>query len=72
MRTWFVLSVSLVALIAMAPANAQGNKFRVYAAFNYLSPTGSSDLSIDSFVERIEASQEAGWSVGLECASAST
>jgi len=66
MRKWMVLSVVILALLAVVPANAQGNKFKVYAAFNYVSPTGSSDLTIDNAVERVEAADEAGWSIGFE------
>jgi outer membrane protein W len=66
MRKWIVLAAVAAALIMVSPVNAQGNKFKVYAAFNYVSPTGSSDLTIENIEDRVEASDEAGWSLGFE------
>jgi outer membrane protein W len=66
MKKWLVLAAVVAALIVASPAEAQGNKFKVYAAFNYVSPTGSSDLTIENIEDRVEASDEAGWSLGFE------
>ena len=62
MKKWMILTVVVIAILAIAPANAQGNKFKVYAAFNYVAPTGSSDIDD----ETLEPAQEAGWSLGFE------
>jgi hypothetical protein len=62
MRKWMVLSILIIAALAVAPASAQGNKYKVYAAFNYVAPT--SDTTIDD--ETIDAAEAAGWSVGFE------
>lgn len=66
MRKWVVLTAVIAVLIVISPANAQDNKFKVYAAFNLVSPSGSEDVTIDSVTDRIEAADEAGWSVGFE------
>ena len=66
MKKWIVLTVVIFALLAIAPANAQGNKFKVYAALNYVAPMGSTDLDIESEVDAVETTQEAGWSIGFE------
>ena len=66
MKKWILLSVVISALLVVAPAYAQGNEFKVYAAVNYVSPTGSDELSVDNVIERVEASEEAGWSIGFE------
>jgi outer membrane protein W len=66
MKKLMVVAVVVIALLAIAPANAQGNKFKVYAAFNYVAPTGSSDLDFEGSLESVEATQEAGWSLGFE------
>jgi outer membrane protein W len=66
MRKLLVLSTLIVVLLAVAPAHAQGNNFKFYAAANYVVPTGSSDIDIDDVIGQIEASTEAGWSVGFE------
>lgn len=66
MRKWMVLSILVIAALAIAPANAQGTKYKVFAAYNYVMPTGSSDLDIDDVLENVEASDESGWSLGFE------
>ena len=66
MRKWILISALIAMLLAVAPAYAQGNEFKIYAAANYVSPTGSDELSIDNIVDRVEASEEAGWSIGFE------
>jgi len=66
MRKWMVLSILVIAALAIAPAEAQGNKYKVYAAFNYVVPSGSSDLDFDGDIDSVEAAAEAGWSLGFE------
>lgn len=66
MRNWILMSVAIAASLAFAPAAAQGNDLKIYAAVNYVSPTGSDDLTIDNIVDRVEASEETGWSIGAE------
>jgi outer membrane protein W len=66
MKKWLVLSVLIVALIAVAPASAQGNKFKFYGAAVYVVPTGSSDIELDEILGQIEASSEVGWNLGFE------
>ena len=62
MRKWMVLSILIIAALAIAPAQAQGNKYKAYVAFNYVTVT--SDSVIDE--ETIAATDEAGWSLGFE------
>jgi outer membrane protein W len=62
MKKWLVLAAVVAALIVASPAEAQGNKFKAYVAFNYVAPTSSSEIDFES----IEATQEAGWGLGFE------
>jgi outer membrane protein W len=67
MKKWVWLTVALLAVVAVSPAMAQGNKFKVYAAFNYVSPLGDEEITTEENVtETIEAAEEAGWSIGFE------
>jgi outer membrane protein W len=66
MKKVMVLAVLIVALVAIVPANAQDNKFKIYAAVSFVSPQGSSDITIEDVQERIEGASEAGWNVGFE------
>ena len=66
MRKWMLLSILIIAALAIAPAQAQGNKFKAYAALDYVVPTGSTDLDIEGIVDSVEASDEVGWSLGFE------
>jgi hypothetical protein len=61
-----ILALAVVVAVSTAPAQAQGNKFKVYAAAVYVSPTGSEDIEIDEILDSIEASSEFGWNIGFE------
>jgi len=60
------LAVVLVAFAAVSTASAQGNRFKVYAAYNYVAPLGSEDITDQGATETLEAAEEAGWSLGFE------
>jgi outer membrane protein W len=66
MKKYAWLIVAIVALIAVSPASAQSNKFKVYLAYNYVSPNGSESVSEDGVTETLEAADEAGYSLGFE------
>ena len=66
MKKYAWLIVAIVALIAISPASAQSNKFKVYLAYNYVSPNGSESVSEDGVTETLEAADEAGYSLGFE------
>jgi opacity protein-like surface antigen len=67
MKKWMVLAVLVVAvMIVVSPANAQGNKYKVYAAANYLYPTSDLKTRFDDEVDTVEASDSVGWSLGFE------
>jgi hypothetical protein len=66
MKKWIVVVAVLAAVIVVSPANAQDNKFKAYAAVNYVLPTSNEEFTIDDVRERLEASSEAGWSLGFE------
>jgi outer membrane protein W len=61
-----MLVLAVVAAVAAAPAQAQGNKFKVYVAAVNVSPLGSDDREIDEIVDSVEASTEMGWDIGFE------
>jgi len=65
-KKWGWLAVAVLAFLVAAPASAQGNRFKVYAAYNYVTPNGSDELTIDNIKDKVEGSSESGWSVGFE------
>jgi outer membrane protein W len=61
-----ILVVAIVAAVVATPAQAQGNKFKIYAAAVNVAPLGSEDVDVDEVVESVEASSEVGWEIGFE------
>ena len=67
MKKWMVLAALVVAvMIVVSPANAQGNKFKVYAAANYVLPTSDLKTRFDDELDTVELAAAAGWSLGFE------
>jgi outer membrane protein W len=63
---WVWLAVVILTFVAVSPAMAQGNKFKVYAAYNYVAPMGSEDVNEGNVTQTLEAAEEAGYSLGFE------
>jgi opacity protein-like surface antigen len=56
----------LVLVVAIDPAAAQDNKFKIFAAASYVSPLSDDDVTVDDVTEAVEASSEIGWNIGFE------
>jgi len=65
-RKWLWLVLAVLVVLVAAPAQAQGNRFKVYAAYNYVTPNGSDELTINNIQDKVEGSSESGWSIGFE------
>ena len=66
MKKYAWLVVAIVALVAISPASAQNNKFKVYLAYNYVSPNGSESVQDGGLTQTLEAASAAGYSLGFE------
>lgn len=55
-----------VAALAIQPAAAQDNSFKIYGGLAYISPLSEEDVDFGSVSDSVEASSEAGWNVGVE------
>jgi len=61
-----ILVLAVVAAVGAAPAQAQGNKFKIYAAAVNVAPLGSEDIEVEDVIDSVEASSEVGWEIGFE------
>jgi len=66
MRRLGWVPVLLVAIAAASPALAQNNKFKVFVAAAYVSPTGDNPVEISTIIDDIVATDELGFDVGFE------
>jgi len=61
-----VLLVLMVIAIAVQPAAAQNNKFKIFAGMSYVSPLSDDDIDVEGVTEAVEASSEVGYTIGFE------
>jgi outer membrane protein W len=61
-----LLALVLLVAAGFSQTEAQGTKYKVYAGFAYISPTGDDDIDFDGELEKIEAADEFGYNIGFE------
>ncbi len=62
-----VVALCLLSLgFAVSPVLAQGNHLKIFGGASYVAPLSEEDVTIASVRDSVEASDELGWTLGLE------
>ncbi|HET6373203.1 MAG TPA: outer membrane beta-barrel protein [Candidatus Polarisedimenticolia bacterium] len=61
------VSLALLAVLVATPALADTPKFKIFGGASYVSPLGEEDVDFGTVRDSIKASDELGWTLGVEC-----